>query len=106
MATDNADELQAIQTAYRARAGAPAAPRDVLEGKTGTYTGNGTGAATTFLVTHGLGRTPTQVILTGGTQAASAVNWVTNKTGTQFTINFAVAPATATGNVVFDYLVV
>jgi len=43
-------------------------------------------AATTLVVTHGLGATPTKVLVTGSDTNSSAL-WITSIGGTTFTIN-------------------
>lgn len=70
----------------------------------GTYAANGNASATTFVVTHGGGFTPSQVILTP-LKKASLGAWVTTKTSTTFTINFDTAPAVGTNNVNFDWII-
>ena len=78
------------------------------EGKTkrGSYTGNGTGAATTFTVTHNAGFTPTRATKLVPRNAASAIGaWASNFTATTFVINTATAIASGTGNVQYDWTV-
>jgi hypothetical protein len=72
----------------------------------GRYTGNGTGAATTFTVTHGLNFTPTRVRL-APRNAASNINAFVDPasiTSSVFVITTASAIASGTGNVQYDWV--
>lgn len=105
MATDNADELQAIKGAHRA-ARTEKDPKDAVEGKTGNASISGNASLTAFTVTHTLGAVPTKVLLTPTSAAASAAHYVSAKAAGNFTVTFVAAPASGTNNVTFDYLVV
>lgn len=106
MPTSNADELQAIADGWEGRAGAPTDLRPTgLSGKQGQSTFSGNASATAFVVTHGLGKTPTNVQVTPTTAVASALHAVTARTTTTFTITYAAAPAAATDNIKVDWQV-
>lgn len=68
-----------------------------------TATFSGTGAQTAFTVTHGIDGTPSNIVLTPRSAAASAAYYVSAVTGTTFTVTYMAAPASGTGNVVFDW---
>lgn len=68
-----------------------------------TATFNGTGAQTSFTVTHGCDGTPSNVVLTPRSVAASAGYYVSAVTATTFTVTYAAAPASGTGNIAFDW---
>ena len=81
-------------------------PNNFGKVKRGRYTGNGTGAATTFTVTHGLNFTPTRVSPTPRNAASAIGAWVdpATITSTQFVISTASAIASGTGNVQYDWV--
>lgn len=102
----NRPTLTGIGSAWKGRPGAEPQPPDTIEGKSGTRTADGNGSSTAFNVTHGAGYTPSSVQVTPRNQIASVAHWVTGIGATQFTVNFASAPASGTGNVQFDWLVI
>jgi hypothetical protein len=108
MPTDNADELQTIADAKKTATGAEGSPDNPVEGHAGTATANGNAALTTFTITHtaNRGKAPTQVLLTPKNAVSAAAHWPSTYTSTTFVINFSAAPASGTGNVTFDYLLV
>lgn len=63
---------------------------------------NGTGAATSFTIAHGLDAAPTQVNATPGSLAAAGFSYVTADS-TNITVNYASAPASGTGNVAINW---
>jgi hypothetical protein len=75
----------------------------VLAGaSTATFSGNGSTSA--FTVTHGLDGTPSTVLLTPQSDAATAAHRVSAKTSTTFTVTFTGGPPpSGTSNVVFDW---
>lgn len=74
------------------------------QAKEGNSTHSGTGAATTFTVTHAAGFQPSRVELDPNTAAAAAAHWVTIPNATTFVINFAAAPASGTDNIKFTWV--
>ena len=72
----------------------------------GRYTGNGTGAVTTYTVTHGLNFTPTRVTPTARNAASNIGAFVdpASITATTFVITTASAIASGTGNVQYDWV--
>lgn len=68
----------------------------------GRATLNGTGAATTFTIAHGMDAAPSMVIVTPGSSAASTAYYVTVD-ATNITVTYTVAPASGTGNVVLNW---
>lgn len=70
----------------------------------GSDTQSGDGTTTTFTVSHGLGSTPAQVVVTPTSAAADGAHYVTNKTSTSFDIVYATAPATGTSNLSWDFM--
>lgn len=68
-----------------------------------TATFNGTGAQTAFVVSHGLDNIPTNIQISPRSSAASAARYISAVTATSFTVTFTAAPASGTGNVVFDW---
>lgn len=72
----------------------------------GRYTGNGTGAATTYTVTHGLNYTPSRVSVSPRNAASNVNAFVdsTTITSTTFVITTASAIASGTGNVQYDWV--
>lgn len=72
----------------------------------GRYTGNGTAAATTYTVTHGLNFTPTRVSLSARNAASNIGAFVdpASITSTVFVITTASAIASGTGNVQYDWV--
>lgn len=72
----------------------------------GRSTFNGTGAATTFAVTHGLNYTPSRVTPTARNAASNVGAFVdpASITSTQFVITTASAIASGTGNVQYDWV--
>lgn len=71
----------------------------------GSSTFTGDAATVAFVVTHGAGFTPSQVVISPTTAAAAAAAYVSAKTSTTFTITFSAAPASAADNVKFDWIV-
>ncbi|PRY38478.1 hypothetical protein CLV58_109205 [Spirosoma oryzae] len=74
--------------------------------KTGSVLMSGGALQTTFGITHNLGVVPSTVFLSATTAAASGARFVTNKTATQFIVNYTAAPGAGTNNVGLDWLVI
>lgn len=106
----NRDELDTIAAAHDTAANTADPTRlpsgGVGRAKDGTYTGTGNASLTAFVVTHGAGFTPGRVLLSPKSAAAAPAHWWSTPTATEFTINFAAAPAAAANNIVMDYLVI
>lgn len=73
----------------------------IIQGTKGTATISGVSLQTAYVITHGLGYTPSQVYIQSTTLAGAALNYVTTITGTTFTVNFVVAPSIGTNNIMF-----
>ncbi len=69
----------------------------------GTYTTNGNGVTTAFVVTHGQGFAPSQVLISPNKADSWEKHWVSAHNSTTFTITFDVAPSSGTNNVSFDW---
>jgi len=65
---------------------------------------DGTGFKFNFDVNHGLGRTPTVVLITARSNDAASSLWVSAMDGTKFAITFVIAPPGGTGNVKYFWL--
>lgn len=70
----------------------------------GSASFSGDGTTVSFPVTHLIGSTPSVAIPAPTSAAAGATHWVSAKSATTFTITFAVAPASGTNNVTFDWM--
>lgn len=107
----NRTGLNTIKTGYETFANAldnARRPNGVPKFGRGRSTFNGTGAAQTFAVTHGLNFTPSRVTPTARNAATAAVNAFVDPasiTSTQFVITTTgAAIASGTGNVQFDWV--
>lgn len=108
----NRTTLNTLKSAYDTFANGldPARRQNAGLGKAvkGRYTGNGTGAATTFTVTHGLNFTPTRVTTSPRNSVSAAVNSFVDPasiTSTVFVITtVGTAIASGTGNVQYDWV--
>lgn len=75
-----------------------------FQGTKGTSTFSGLTLVTTYTVSHGLGYTPSQIILQPRSANAAALNWTSNYTSTTFRVNFLTIPVIGTNNITFDWL--
>lgn len=85
----NSATLAAINTAHRARTGAPTG---------GVASFNGNASTTVFNIAHSQGGTPTSYWTLPITEAAAAKRTVT-VTSTNVVVTYTTAPASGTGNV-------
>lgn len=69
----------------------------------GSDTQSGNGAATTFNLAHGLGGIPTSYNVTAASSAAADKFWVSGVDGTNITLEYAAAPASATDNLSWSF---
>jgi hypothetical protein len=64
---------------------------------------DGDGGTTDFTVAHGLGVTPTVVLITPTSNNGAALFYISTKDATNFTVKYKIAPIVGTGNVTFDW---
>lgn len=69
----------------------------------GSDTQSGDGSTTTFQIPHGLGNAPTSVNVTPQSSAAADKFWVSGYDGTNITLEYAAAPASATDNLAWSF---
>jgi hypothetical protein len=89
----NSATLAAVNTAFKARTGAPTGGNASL---------NGNGSATAFNIAHSSGGTPNRFWALPVSEAATAKRTVTAN-GTNIVVTFATAPASGTGNLKFRW---
>lgn len=65
---------------------------------------SGNALQTAYVINHGLGVVPTKVFIQATTANAAVISWVSNKTTTSFTVNFASVPVVGTSNLGIDWL--
>lgn len=70
---------------------------------TGSVTFSWAAGVTSYVVTHGLGFTPSKVFVQARSLNASALNNTNNYTATTFTITFLAVPTIGTNNITFDW---
>ncbi len=71
--------------------------------KTGSSTQSGNGTSTSFNIPHGLGTTPTYWNAVAISQAAGNISYITANS-TNIIVNYAVAPATGTNNLAWNWI--
>ena len=101
MATQNGSTLASIETAWKGRATAPAAPLQVLTKQVAiSYQTNGNGVLKAFTFAHGLDKWPREVVVKYGHADSNAPRtWTAS--ATNLTVTFATAPQAGTNNVKF-----
>ena len=70
-----------------------------------THTASGDGSTTTFTLSHGLGAVPTGVVVTPESRAAMADRYVSAKTASDVTIEYARPPPSGTDNLQYNIVV-
>lgn len=73
------------------------------KGTSGSAQFSGNGVLTSFVVNHGMGAIPDQVLITAG-NATTLLAFVSAKAINTFTVTFTVAPGVGTNNIVFDWI--
>lgn len=86
----NSSTLATINTAFRARTGAPTG---------GVASLNGNGATTAFTIAHGQSGTPTNYWVAPVSEHSWGKKSSVTANGTNITVTFATAPVSGTGNV-------
>lgn len=77
-----------------------------VSNSTGTATFDGVALETDYIITHGLGYTPTFVIIQATSADACDNSWISDITSSTFTITFQMNPTTGTDNLSFSWLAV
>lgn len=102
LGSENAHGLMDISRIVVREIGDPWAP---VLGNFSRATFNGTGAQTAFTFSHGVDGTPSNVTIEPRSAAAAAAHYVSAVTATDITVTYSSAPASGTGNVMFDWRV-
>lgn len=76
----------------------------IIQGTKGTSTFSGISLQTSYVITHGLGWTPSSVFVQPTSLNAAVLSYVSAITSTNFTITFISAPVIGTNNISFYWV--